>query len=440
MTATRKVRWLWALLALALVLTAPLPVRGADLPVAPPAESPDPLVPPQPACLGAILVDYDTGEVYLEKNADTPRPIASMTKVMTLYLVLEAIADGRLTRDQFVPAGYRAAAISNDPKYSGMEKLVAGNRYAVDTLMALAMVHSCNGSAVVLAEAVAGSEWEFTRRMNEKAAEWGIDARFADCSGYEDRGNAVSPRAMAEIVRRVLTDYPQILNYSSLPAVEFHGEIFGNSNTMMTKGEFPGIDGLKTGFTYGAGSCFAATASRDGRRVISVVMGARDHTARMEESRALLEHGFARRQEREEERERLDASLLFSITPDQSVLYPYQTVTFTASLLCPEDLEVDCAAHWEVDGRPLGAGQEVTLADGAVLTARAAIPPDTDALRVALVLTLPYGGTLRREREFPVTPQPNTFRNAVLRPADANRVPDMVLRDQGEAFVVLTPQ
>ena len=249
---------------------------------------------------GAIVVDFDTGQIYYQKDADVARPVASMTKLMSLYLVFEEIAAGNLSLDSSITASQYAADISNDPVYSGHEGLEPGGRYQVDALLRLITTASCNGSVIVLAEHLGGgSEEAFVQRMNDKATEWGIQAHFADSCGFISEGNAVTPRAMATIARRIITDFPQILDYTSLTSTEFQGKTFRSTNTLMREGALEGIDGLKSGTTKAAGYCFAGTAQRQGRRVISVVLNAPDDSARMADTQALLEYGFARLWERE---------------------------------------------------------------------------------------------------------------------------------------------
>lgn len=247
---------------------------------------------------GAIVVDFDTGAVYYEKDADLARPVASMTKLMSLYLVFEEIAAWNFSMDRWVTASQYAADISNDPVYSGHEGLVAGEKYWVETLVELITTASCNGSMIVLAEQVGGgSEETFVQRMNDTAAGWGIEAHFADACGFVSEGNAVTPRAMAYIARRIITDFPYILDYTSLTSTEFQGKTFYTTNTLMREGRVEGIDGLKSGTTKAAGCCFTGTAQRHGRRIISVVLNAPSDSARMADTQALLEYGFACRME-----------------------------------------------------------------------------------------------------------------------------------------------
>lgn len=355
-------------------------------------------------------MDFQTGEVYYEKNADVARPAASMTKVMSTYLVFEEIAAGRLSLDSYVTASSWAASISNNPAFSGLERLRAGRSYKVDTLLRLIMTESCNGSVIVLAEHIGGgSEAAFVQRMNDKAAEWGIDAHFADACGFVDNGNAVTPRAMAYIAKRIIADYPQILNYSSLKSTTFQGETFYSTNSLLRNGTCAGIDGLKTGTTGGAGYCFTGTALRDGRRIISVVMNTTSYSARMAESKRLLEYGFTCRAEREKTWKQAAQSLKVDITADGQYLWPYTESTLRASL-SGLSAEIPCTLSWELNGAPIGKAQTgFTLKNGAVATTTCTAPAGEKNLTAALVVTLPDGTVIRREARLPTAPESLSF-------------------------------
>lgn len=349
---------------------------------------------------GAIVVDFETDEVYYEKNADVARPIASMTKVMSLYLVFEEIAAGNLSLESYIPASQYAAGISNNPIFSGLERLRAGYLYQVDTLIRLIATESCNGSVIVLAEYIGGGdESVFVQRMNDKAAQWGINAHFADACGFTDNGNAVTPRAMAYIAKRIITDYPQILEYTSLTSTVFQGKTFNSTNTLLINGTCEGIDGLKTGTTSGAGYCFTGTAQRSGRRIISVVMNTTSYSARMSESRTLLDYGFACRTEREAQWAEAAQALEIEITAN-GPLWSQTEAELAAQVTCPEE-GLFGALHWEVDGAPL-EGSETThwLKNGEELTCPFTVPAGTDPVTAALVLTLPDGTEVRREAEL----------------------------------------
>jgi D-alanyl-D-alanine carboxypeptidase len=348
---------------------------------------------PSVAGSGAIVVDFQTDEVYYEKNADIARPAASMTKVMSVYLVLEEVSAGRLSLDSYVTASSYAASISNNSAYSGLEKLKAGKSYQVDTLLRLIMTASCNGSVIVLAEHIGGTEAAFVQRMNDTAAAWGIDAHFADCCGFVDAGNAVTPRAMAYIAKRIISDHPEILTYSSLPSTTFQGKTFTSTNTLLRNGTCEGIDGLKSGTTDGAGYCYTGTAIRNGRRVISVVMNSTSYTARMNDTKKLLEYGFTCRNARETAWASAQKNLAVAITADTESLLPYQETTLTASFSGISD-QIPCDLTWEVNGEVVQTQANFLVRDGAI--AQLAYTPSLgeESFSATLTVTLPNGAQI----------------------------------------------
>lgn len=348
---------------------------------------------------GAIVMDFDTDEVYYEKDADVARPIASMTKVMSLYLVFEEMAAGNLSPDTMVTASGYASAVSNNPIYSGLERLRMGGQYPVDTLIRLITTESCNGSVIALAEHISGEEWLFVQRMNEKAVEWGIEAHFADSCGFEDQGNAVTPRAMAYIAKRIIADYPQILEYTSLLSTVFQGKTFNSTNTLLRNGTCEGIDGLKTGTTDGAGYCFTGTAQRDGRRIISVVMNTTGYSARMSEGKTLLEYGFTCRAEREEQWIQTAGELEVEVSA-QGPLWSQAEVELSALVTAAPEEGVFGTVTWEVDGVPLEGSEGRLLRKGDTVTAPFTVPAGEEAVAAAMVLTLSDGTQVRREAKL----------------------------------------
>lgn len=396
---------------------------------------------PSISASGAVVMDFETGEFYYEKNADLARPAASMTKLMSLYLVFEEMEAGNLSPDSLVTAGTRAAAISNNSLYSGLERLRAGENYRVEDLLQIIMTKSCNGSVLVLAEHIGGTEEAFVARMNETAAGWGLNAHFADSFGFRDDGNAVSPRAMALLARRLIADYPQILNYSSLPEATFQGRSFLSTNTLLRDNMLEGIDGLKTGTTDGAGYCFTGTAQREGHRIVSVVMDSASHAARMWESQALLEYGFSCRQAREQAWSAIGESLHADLSA-QGPLWAQTEVTLTARLF-GLTAEAGALVHWEVDGLPVeGSETPIWLMNGAVTETTALVPAGEGPLPVALVITLPNGVLLRQEVELERALEPVTFtgrmgaRRLELYPETSLRIPFRICCDQDTYSVI----
>ncbi|WP_418937054.1 serine hydrolase [Metabacillus fastidiosus] len=264
----------------------------------------------------AILVEASTGTILYGKNIDEKLPIASMAKIMTEYLVLEALDKGKIKNDQtYTPSDY-VYKISQKRDLSNVPLRKDGT-YSVHELFEAMSIYSANGAAIALAEIVAGSETNFVKMMNEKAQELGLkNTEFINATGLEnkdlqgmhpegtstDSENKMSARDMAKLSQRLLKDYPGVLEVASVPKKVFREGTDDKINmpnwNWMLKGllfEYEGVDGLKTGSTSSAGSCFTATAERNGMRVISVVMNAEGsdlHTARFQETKKMLDYAY----------------------------------------------------------------------------------------------------------------------------------------------------
>lgn len=238
-----------------------------------------------------IVIDFETNLELCAFNADERRAPASMTKVMSVYLVYEAIANGQIALSSRVPISNAASELSFDDGLTNVE-LLSDVLYTVDELLDAVIVASACGATLALAEFVGGSNEGFLDMMNSKAEEWGVDASFFNVYGgpTEEQETQVSARAMATIVRNCILDYPEILYKTSMPSLEFYGKEFVNVNRLL--GEYEGLDGFKTGYTRAAGACFAGTAQRDGLRIISVVMGCDGNSGRFGDTTVLLDYGF----------------------------------------------------------------------------------------------------------------------------------------------------
>ena len=254
----------------------------------------EPPVTPNVTARSAIAMDFDTGEVLFERDIDTVRSLASMTKNMTAFIVYEEIAAGNLTLDTMIRVSQHAVNESRrvDWHRSTIFNTV-GAYYSVNTMLKLIMLPSHNGASVALAEHIAGSVPEFTERMNEEATRLGINAWFVDSHGSAP--NVASARAKAILVRTFITEHPDILRITSMNSMSFRGDTVPNTNLLLAGREFffEGADGFKTGTSAAAGHNLSATAMRDGRRVITIVMGAPNNNGRYGDTRALLNFGFA---------------------------------------------------------------------------------------------------------------------------------------------------
>ncbi len=242
----------------------------------------------------AILIDCSTGTVLLEKNSHEKLPIASITKIMSMLLVMEAIDNGIISYDTKVTVSEYSWSFGGSQVW-----LEPGEVFTVDEMLKAVAIHSANDATVALAEAIAGSEEAFVSMMNQKARELGMnDTNFLDCSGLTDVGHYSSAYDIAIMSRELLLKHPEITKYTSTWHAKFRENVPGKEpvsldNTNKLVRHYKGTVGLKTGYTGAAGHCLSASAVRDGQQLISVVLGEPDSNTRFAESRKLLDYGFA---------------------------------------------------------------------------------------------------------------------------------------------------
>ena len=237
-----------------------------------------------------ILMEASTGKILYENNADEALPPASVTKIMTLLLVMEAIESGKISFDDNVPVSNNAASMGGSQVY-----LEPGEQMSVDEMIKCVVVSSANDAAVALAEYVAGSEEIFVERMNERAKELGmVNTSFENTNGLDDSTtkHLTSARDIA-IMSRELIRHPKILEYSSIWMDTIRSGEFTLTNTNRLIRFYNGANGLKTGSTSKAGFCISATALRDGMQLIAVVMASPTRDERNETAKKLLDYGFA---------------------------------------------------------------------------------------------------------------------------------------------------
>lgn len=236
----------------------------------------------------AILMDPYSGKVLYEKNAHDIRACASITKVMTLLLVMEAIDSGKLSLNDMLSASEHAASMGGSDIW-----LEPGEVMSVDDLIKATVVASANDAAVVLAEAVAGSESDFVNQMNNKAKELGMnETTFKNCNGLDEEGHLTSAYDVA-IMSKELIKHEQIFKYTSIWIDYLRGGKTQIVNTNKLIKSYKGITGLKTGTTNEAGSCISATAKRDGLDLVAVVLGSKTGKDRFKDAQILLDYGFA---------------------------------------------------------------------------------------------------------------------------------------------------
>lgn len=238
-----------------------------------------------------ILIEAETGKVLYEKDADTPRPPASVTKVMTMLLVMEAIDSGRIKYEDNVTVSEYASKMGGSQVY-----LEAGEQMSVHELLKCVVVSSANDAAVALAEHICGSEEGFVAEMNKRAAELGMTRTvFENTNGLDDtaQNHVTTARDIAIMSAELITKHPRILEYSSIWMDSIRGGEFGLTNTNRLIRFYNGANGLKTGSTSKAGFCISASAKRDGMQLICVVMAASTRDSRNEIAKKLFDYGFA---------------------------------------------------------------------------------------------------------------------------------------------------
>lgn len=265
----------------------------------------------------AIVEDAATGEVLYQMRADSPRYPASLTKIMTMYLTFEALETGRLHPTDTVYISPRAAGQS--PTKLGLR---AGESIDVDDALHAIAVISANDIAVAMAEKLGGgSEERFAAMMTMKARELGMThTRYVNANGLPDSRQVTSAHDIAVLCRAVLRDYPQYYHYFGTEEFSYRGRSWNNHNHLL--GRMPGVDGFKTGFTNAAGYNLAASAVRDGRRLITVVLGGSSGGARNENVEELMLTGFDVEERRARGEQITVAQNLFTQPPAESRLTP----------------------------------------------------------------------------------------------------------------------
>lgn len=246
----------------------------------------------------AVLIENNSGRILFEKEKDTELIPASITKIMTLLLIFEALHDKKITLEDNVPTSEYAASMGGSQVY-----LESGETQTVDTMIKCISIASANDAAVAMAEFISGSESEFVKKMNEKAKELGmLHTSFKNCNGLDDTiesGHYSSAYDVALMSREMMNKYPEISDYSTVWMDEITHSTrkgstqFGLTNTNKLIRTYDGITGLKTGSTAKAKYCLSATAKRNGISLTAVVMAAPDPKERFAEAAALLDYGFS---------------------------------------------------------------------------------------------------------------------------------------------------
>ncbi|MEH6569217.1 MAG: D-alanyl-D-alanine carboxypeptidase family protein [Halioglobus sp.] len=247
--------------------------------------------PPQVAAKSYILIDATSGEVLVEHNADLPLPPASLTKLMTSYVLTAELASGRVSRGDMVVVSENAWSQNPLFKGSSLMWIEPGKNVSIEDLHRGIVVSSGNDATVAVAEHLAGNESAFADMMNGYAEALGMqDSWFINSHGLPHPDHVTTARDLAILSQALITRYPEEYSLYKEPEFSYNNITTRNRNTLM--GEDASVDGLKTGHTEAAGYCLVASAERRGMRLISVVMGTNSKNARKNETRSLLNYGF----------------------------------------------------------------------------------------------------------------------------------------------------
>lgn len=260
---------------------APAMAQAAAAPVAAPSAAAIDTIARQ-----AILIDMNTDTVLYEKNADERMPTSSMAKMMTLYLIYEALAKGRIKLTDTFPVSEKAWRMGGSKMFVEL-----GKQIPIEDLIQGVTVDSGNDAAIVLAEGLAGSEEAFVKLMNQKAKQLGMtNTHFADCTGWPAPDHYSTARDLAVLAEHLIRDFPQYYHYDAEETFTYHGIKQGNRNPLLYRNM--GVDGLKTGHTEAGGYGLAASALRDGRRLLLVINGLPSMQSRADEPAKLIDWGY----------------------------------------------------------------------------------------------------------------------------------------------------
>ena len=244
---------------------------------------------PEVNAKAVILMEKESGTILHEDNAHTALEPASVTKVMTLLLIMEALDDGRITKEDMVTVSANAAGMGGSQVY-----LKEGEQMCVHDMLKAIAVASGNDASVAMAEHLAGSEEAFVELMNQRAAQLGMqDTHFLNCTGLPIEGHVTSAHDIALMSRELILNHPDIRTYTTIWMDSLRDGQFQLANTNKLIYYYQGATGLKTGSTDSALYCLSATAERDGMELIAVILGSPTSADRFEAAKALLSYGFA---------------------------------------------------------------------------------------------------------------------------------------------------
>ncbi len=340
---------------------------------------------PEIAAPSAILVEAATGQTLFEQNAHERLRPASVTKIMTLLLVMEALESGKISWDDTVTASAAAAGKGGSQVY-----LREGEQMTMEEMLKSVVVASANDCATALAEHVSGSESAFVEEMNRRASELGmLDTHFVNCTGLDDEPDAsehLTSAADIAVMSRELLKHDAIRKYTTIWMDTVRGGEFGLTNTNKLVRFYDGTTGLKTGYTSAAGYCVSASARRDGMELIAVVMHAATSPERFESAKSMLNYGFATYALYQPEPEIALTAVPVTLGASESVTPVLES---TQPLLLEKSKRADIATQTELlpeiaapvsQGDPLG---KLTVTSGAETIAEIPIVAGSDVPRLS---------------------------------------------------------
>jgi len=371
---------------------------------------------PNVTARSAIVMDYETGDILFSRDIDTLRSPASMTKIMTAFIVYEEIAAGHLTFETMIRVSANAERISRAYDWGG-RYVRAGSSHSVETMLRLIMLPSHNGACIAVAEHISGSEAAFVRRMNDTARRLGLRGHFGDSFG--STGNMLSARDVAALTREFIRSYPDILRITRMVSTGFAGGTAPNTNRFLHSNTqfwgdadfFRDVDGFKTGTSSSAGPCLSSTAMRDGRRVIVVVMNSAGPATRYHDSRALINFGFSELIRRDNAMN----AIQINVTAEQNAVRRNTYYSLTASLANVNTGNFTAlGGGWIINGQTISTFGPFVPSSQRDFSLTQLLPMDSplDTLQIEFFLNLPNGGKITEALQLPVSAEePLLFRD-----------------------------
>ncbi len=261
-------------------------------------EAADDTVPLEITALNSCIMDYDTGELLYKNAEDEQLPVASIAKMMSVYVVMDKIKSEELSLDTVVPISQNVYELSRNENYKMMANLEYDETYTLDEMLDMIIIDSAAACVTAVAELVSGNEAEFVKLMNAKAAEIGINSVFHNGTGVclnpdtDNEENLMSAREVAIMTRHMIQDYPELLERTKRATVDFHGATYENLNKLFTTYYYEGADGFKNGMTDASGYCMCGTAERGGKRIITVALRCESNDARFTDSISMFDYAF----------------------------------------------------------------------------------------------------------------------------------------------------